>query len=189
MPDNSAEDFADALTDFHQEAAESVMMLYAAIVLEAYRRITMRTPVDTGRARANWQVDAIPTTAVVAEGPLTIRKTRTLKDKRKQARLEKLARKEALRQMFNALSIKQQQEAIQFVQNLDLETASYIINNVEYINSLEHGHSRQAPEGMVAVTLEELRVIAEQQSAELLKVTGVHFKPGLKEVGIEVSGT
>jgi len=31
-----------------------------------------------------------------------------------------------------------------------------IANNVEYIERLEHGHSRQAPEGMLGVTLDEL---------------------------------
>lgn len=31
-----------------------------------------------------------------------------------------------------------------------------IANNVEYIEALEHGHSQQAPEGMLGVTVDEL---------------------------------
>ena len=36
-------------------------------------------------------------------------------------------------------------------------TPTYISSNVPYILRLEYGHSRQAPEGMVALTVEELR--------------------------------
>jgi len=35
----------------------------------------------------------------------------------------------------------------------------WISNNVDYIERLEHGHSKQAPEGMLAVTVEELRAM------------------------------
>lgn len=33
----------------------------------------------------------------------------------------------------------------------------WISNNVDYIEFLEHGSSKQAPEGMLAITVEELR--------------------------------
>lgn len=33
----------------------------------------------------------------------------------------------------------------------------YVNNNVEYIIPLEEGHSKQAPQGMIALTLEEVR--------------------------------
>jgi len=33
----------------------------------------------------------------------------------------------------------------------------WISNNVDYIEELEHGHSWQAPHGMLAVTVAELR--------------------------------
>ncbi len=33
----------------------------------------------------------------------------------------------------------------------------YVTNNVEYIVELEYGHSQQAPQGMLAISLEEVR--------------------------------
>jgi len=38
-------------------------------------------------------------------------------------------------------------------------TVAYISNNVEYIVYLEDGHSQQAPNGMVALTMQELRMM------------------------------
>ena len=39
----------------------------------------------------------------------------------------------------------------------------FISNNVDYIEFLEEGSSKQAPNGMVAVTVEELRVWMKEQ--------------------------
>jgi len=35
----------------------------------------------------------------------------------------------------------------------------WITNNVDYIEKLEHGGSQQAPQGMVSVTVAELRTM------------------------------
>ncbi len=34
---------------------------------------------------------------------------------------------------------------------------NYIVNSLPYINALENGHSKKAPNGMVAITINELR--------------------------------
>jgi hypothetical protein len=39
---------------------------------------------------------------------------------------------------------------------------TYIVNNVVYINELEHGSSKQAPLGMVAITAAEIQPLADQ---------------------------
>ena len=49
------------------------------------------------------------------------------------------------------------------VNRIKLGQTIYINNGAEYIGILERGHSRQAPRGMVAVTLPEVRGIAEDQ--------------------------
>jgi hypothetical protein len=40
-----------------------------------------------------------------------------------------------------------------------LDDVIYITNNVEYVEALEHGHSQQAPAGMVKVTVNEFKGI------------------------------
>jgi len=67
----------------------------AAYTVESYKRIKVKTPVDTGRARASWFYELEP----------------------------------------------------------DVGT---IYNTVDYILELENGSSKQAPEGMVAITLAEM---------------------------------
>ena len=123
------------------------------IALEALRRIVLKTPVDTGRARSNWQlsIGRLPTEAV--EGVFSpTRYAQTLSD------------------------------AATKLQTLPPFDIVYIANNLPYIQVLEHGSFRppdpgpskdprpsrkgrvlvtggfsvQAPRGMVRVTFEEL---------------------------------
>jgi hypothetical protein len=188
MTGSGADEFAAQLDQFKSYARESAVMLYAGIVLEGYRRIVQKTPVDTGRARANWMVGSEPRTDTVEadETKMKVRKVRKRKDARKQAAAEKMARRDALRSMFRTLTNEQQQEAIGFVRGLNLQTASYIVNNLDYIEALENGHSGQAPMGMVEVTLNELKLIAEQQSAELFKATGTKVDLNIGAIGIDI---
>ena len=50
-------------------------------------------------------------------------------------------------------------EAVGVLRSLPPFEMVWISNNVDYIEFLEHGSSQQAPEGMLAVTIEELRMI------------------------------
>lgn len=89
------------------------------IAFDVDRRVTKKTPVDTGRARANWNVS-------VGEIDTSIQ-------------LDTFSKK---------------------VTNLgrgDGENPIYITNSLPYIFSLEHGGSRQAPSGMVEVTMAEIK--------------------------------
>lgn len=43
------------------------------------------------------------------------------------------------------------------IRQADLGDVIHIFNNVRYIRPLENGHSQQAPQGMVSVTLAELQ--------------------------------
>ena len=45
----------------------------------------------------------------------------------------------------------------------------YIANNVEYIVALEEGHSTQAPQGMMALTVAELEMIQFPENNEVIK--------------------
>lgn len=95
------------------------------ISFEALRRVIMKTPVDTGRARGNWHIGI----NAPGRGPDDV-------DKGGGGAVSRGARALAFLPPFPTV---------------------FISNNLPYIEALEDGHSRkQAPSGMVKVTIEEL---------------------------------
>ena len=89
-----------------------------------YNKIVEKTPVDTGRAKCNWNIS-------INKQDSTTNNGYTVKDL-------------ATRIRENAGIVNEQGKA---------EDVIYISNNLPYIEALEHGHSQQAPEGMVKMTL------------------------------------
>lgn len=111
---------------------------------EIFRRVILRTPVDTGRARGNWQA----TTGSPATGELG------------ENRNAKVGTAPALR-------------ALEVARGWKVGSASiFLTNNLPYIERLENGYSGQAPQGMVAITVAEFGGIAEDAAAEA-KARGV----------------
>lgn len=125
MQSNLAQ-FNRELDAFAKKVPEQATIIQKKVVLEALRRLVMRTPVDTGRARGNWQV----TIAEPAEGQLEVN------DKEGDTTISK---------------------GLAALTGLPDAQVIWISNNVDYIELLEHGSSKQAPEGMLAITVEELR--------------------------------
>lgn len=96
-----------------------------AVSLEALTRVTTRTPVDTGFARAQWSVSRnAPKAGSGGVDP------------------------------SGAATIAAGAATIESVRAGD---RVYITNNAPYINRLEWGHSQQAPNGMVRLTVRELQ--------------------------------
>lgn len=58
------------------------------------------------------------------------------------------------------------------VTSMQLGQTLYINNGAEYIKKLEHGHSRQAPQGMVAVVMPAIPHIVEDQLKDAEKAGG-----------------
>jgi hypothetical protein len=115
-------------------------------VLTVYRRVTMRTPVDTGRARGGWMC-TLGAPAALTEGLAAVNDTD--------------------RSGRNAIAGIQ--ETTGQWKPLSGDTC-FLTNNVPYIGVLEHGRvgnrgSNQAPRGMVALTVAELGGIAEDAAA------------------------
>ena len=125
MESNLAQ-FNSEVTQFARSIPGKITLLQKKIVLEALRRLVEKTPVDTGRARGNWQV----TIGSPSEGQLD--QTDPVGAATIAAGLAALA-------------------------GLPPFQVVWISNNIDYIEELEHGHSKQAPEGMLAITIEELR--------------------------------
>jgi hypothetical protein len=96
------------------------------VALEAGSRIIERTPVDTGRARANWQ-------SSIGGPDMTVTDELDPSGQGAIARLQKTA------------------EAFDPAKGDSL----FLTNGVEYIHELEYGSSQQAPHGMVRRTAGE----------------------------------
>lgn len=54
--------FGDAVAKFEQKTRDRLELFTRRLAIEAFTRVIMRSPVDTGRFRGNWQVaiDNIP---------------------------------------------------------------------------------------------------------------------------------
>lgn len=105
--------------------------LVQGLTLETHRRLVLRTPVDTGRARGNWMLS-------VDEPDSSTRPDN-----------------------FDRNGAAAAAEAAGFAKQVDFGDNVFIVNNLPYIEPLENGHSKQAPNGMVAVTVAEMQAFGE----------------------------
>ena len=103
-------------------------LFFKKIALEALSRLVQRTPVDTGRARGNWQL----TVNYAADWEIDT-------EDKTGSRTIALGRNRLARMSNHCLG--------QIV---------FIGNNVDYIEDLEEGASHQAPRGIVQPVLDEL---------------------------------
>lgn len=133
--------FTADLTRFCKKYDADMKLVIRKISFEAFKRVVLRTPVDTGRARANWALTAArPTTYQIESG-----------DKSGAA---------TLRQIQDGTMIWECQGSL------------FLSNNLPYIGVLEFGgypnppkngtkssggFSKQAPTGMVRVTVAEMK--------------------------------
>ena len=88
------------------------------LAFEIYKGVTQKTPVDTGRAKANWNIGL---------GAIDSRITKNT--------------------TFQAIEPPKGAG----------KRPIYITNNLPYINKLENGSSKQAPTGMVALTMSSIQ--------------------------------
>jgi hypothetical protein len=106
---------------------EAVMLAQKKISMAVLRGLVLNTPVDTGRARGNWDV------------------TIDVQQFENSELLDK----------SGGQAIARGQEVVNAINRLG--SVIFIQNNVPYILSLEHGSSKQAPAGMLKLTLQSIR--------------------------------
>lgn len=130
----------DGLYDYVNGSFEQVIR---KACIDLYRMIVERTPVDTGRAKSNWQMSTTNSDYV-----------RTCDEGFS----------------FNEIKSIIEDEIADF--SFDIHDDQVVIyNNLEYIDQLENGTSDQAPAGMVSVSLVEFtnhfnRALAEFEGLE-----------------------
>lgn len=122
----SAKQFAFELDKAKLDTDEKISDAISLIAMFCLRGIVQKSPVDTGRFRANWQVSKnVPRTTELN-----------------------------LTKENQGATIARGQRTIE---TFDLKNDSMIIiqNNLPYANRLENGWSKQAPNGMVGLTVNE----------------------------------
>lgn len=113
--------------DLMRELEENAGKFVRALGLETMGRVMRKTPVDTGRARANWN-------AAVGSP------------------------KREVDEDLDASDVRSRQAAAeQEIADFGPGKSLYVTNGLPYIPPLEDGHSDQAPQGMIKVTVEELK--------------------------------
>lgn len=137
--DGNAADFAKSLEKLGEYATTSVEQVIRKSCIDLYRMIIERTPVDTGRAKANWQISTTDSDSTLSE-------------------------KDGF--TFNELKGIIESEISDFKFELH-DNQVVIYNNLEYIEYLESGTSGQAPYGMVSLSLVEFNNFFNQQLAKL----------------------
>lgn len=136
--DRQKTNFADALDAFIKEKVpEAVRIATKKIAGEVFNRVCEHTPVDTGHARANWNI-------AIGKADLTIHDD----NERNKEEPERFATvNQALRELSAGEPV-------------------VVSNNVGYIGVLERGWSDKAPHGMLGRTLDEVRVSIEKGNRE-----------------------
>ena len=125
MTSTNVKSFNTALTAATKKIDGDIQKFIKQVCIETFKRFIMRTPVDTGRARGNWQIEINRT----ASG--------TVKEDMWDQVFEKGVAKLAAIPPFSVI---------------------HITNNVEYVYYLEYERpSPQHPEGMVEITLQEMK--------------------------------
>lgn len=109
---------------------ENVSKFIIMVSLEVFRRIVLRTPVDTGRARGNWQIEINRP----ADGVIEI-----------EGEAGEMASAAMARETGKLIGISP-------------FSIVHITNNVPYVYFLEYDkRSSQSPQGMVEITLVEMK--------------------------------
>lgn len=122
--------FKSDLRKFADSLGIGLETVIRKLSLEVFTGVVQKTPVDKGRARASW--------VIALETPIS---SPNLPEDRQMSASE--AGSIANRQLSKLSQIKP-------------FSTVFISNSLPYIGELEDGSSRQAPEGMVAVTLAEV---------------------------------
>lgn len=123
---------------FVDKAKGNTTLVVRKVSLDLFRRVIMKSPVDRGRFKGNWQVaiGAIP--AGILE----------IDDKSGTATIAK---------------------ATAVTLNMKAGEVIYLVNHLPYGPRLEYGWSKQAPGGMVRLTVEEYGAVVAKAANEVPK--------------------
>lgn len=130
MARNGVKGFKADLNKFSRKVGVDIGLVVKKLAFDIFTGVVKKTPVDTGRARAAWNISA-------GKPDLSVPDAAQFKG-----------------------SDGGGKRGPTFIPNIGTSgifTKIFITNNLDYIEFLENGSSEQSPNGMVAVTLAESR--------------------------------
>ena len=136
-----AETFTQGIGQFIQKVKGKEGAFLRELCQDLFQKMVEETPVDTGFARASWYI-GINNDAMAHSAGVKGQKVDWNK-------------------VFAESQLK--------LKDAKIGDTVYLMNNAAYIRRLEYGHSQQAPQGMVRVTLANYQTIAAQVVARLNK--------------------
>lgn len=116
--------FALDLSRMCAKAGGRVDVVVRKVIFELFRRVILRSPVDTGRFRGNWYVGIGAMNGATDDGT----------DKTGAATVSRVS---------------------SGVMTFPLGQSIWLTNSLPYAQSLEYGYSKQAPAGMVRLSVAE----------------------------------
>ena len=127
-------EFGAGVDDAARKLGIKYETLFVKVAVDLFADIVRRTPVDTGRARVNWQMtEGSPGTGSIGE----FSKDHVQKSRTKDSKAT-----------LYGYPVTPPSGAFSGTRDI------YIVNNLPYIGALEEGHSQQAPFGMVELAIE-----------------------------------
>lgn len=166
MATDNLKDFQFNLKNFGEKMVpQAHAALVRKIAFEVFKRIVEKTPVDTGRARANWGVEVGPAAPLFQPRPGTINVApdgTAIKRNKGETTIEV--------DRDGTATIRTGLEAIYSAD--PAKQIIWLMNNLPYIEALEDGHSQQAPAGMVEGSLNEIQHFINQINAKDLEKSG-----------------
>lgn len=126
--------FALDLKEFERGVMGDIAEFMQKTVFEIYRGVTIKSPVDTGRFKGNWNIN-------IGSPSYTINESAT----------------------STPYGAPVSGDFANVLFTIDGTKPAYITNGLPYAARLETGYSKQAPVGMVDVTLTEYRAFIAKQ--------------------------
>ena len=130
----------DNLHKWAEKVETNVATLAKHIAFSAFEGVTQKSPVDTGRFKASWNI--------------------------RQGKVDKSVKPEG-KHKTSPRGQASSKPANVFNKTSKPYDPWYISNNLDYGPALENGHSNQAPTGMVKLTVIELKAFVRQEVRKL----------------------
>jgi hypothetical protein len=135
--------FSLDISKFVKKAPECVDDIIKKVCFDLYQNFVERTPCDTGRAKGGWAIGV------------------------NQKRFAPKGRCAEPGTKANISTGSMFGKAKSILAEVKGDCVVYVVNNVEYIASLEYGHSKQRPHGMARITLREYSSYLKKHAATL----------------------
>ncbi len=140
--------FDDDVNKFQRKTVDKMNQAIRKVSLEILGSVVLKSPVDTGRFRSNWQVSI----GSVSSGTVSYAVTETIG--------ERAGNKGPVYESTIAKSRG-------IANTAKAGDVIYIANNLPYAVRLEEGYSGQAPAGMVTLTVQEFASTLKRIGSEI----------------------